>query len=203
MDPEKIKAIAEEVINNANLFNWWFYVLIFVITAIGSFFGSYLKKKAENVATKQDIEEITKKIEGIRAPLNKQLESHKASLQLSNQLKLAALDKRLQKHQEAFTLWRELYFSLFNKNTDKSVRECQEWWNKNCLYLGKDARSAFHKAFSLAVGFKNIPINETEERRVDINQIKEAGEKILEGVSLPSLGDDEIKDLETDFKKKS
>ena len=203
MDLEKIKAIVEEVINNANPFKWWFYVLIFVISAIGSFLGSYLKKKAENVATKEDIEEITKKIEGIRSQYNEQLESHKASLQLSNQLKLAALDKRLQKHQEAFTLWRELYFSLFNQNTDKAVKKCQEWWDKNCLYLGNDVRSAFHAAFSLAIGLKNIPTNETKERRADINQIKEAGEKLLEGVSLLSLGDDETKDLENDFKIKS
>ena len=202
MDLEKIKIIVEEAINNANLFNWWFYVLILAMPAIGSFLGSYLKKKAENVATKEDIEEITKKIEDIRVRYNEQLESHKASLQLSNQLKLAALDKRLQKHQEAFTLWRELYFSLFNKNTDKTVRECQEWWNKNCLYLGNDARAAFYKAFSLAVGFKNIPMDETKERRVDINQIKKAGDKILGGVSLLSLVD-ETKDLETDFNKKS
>jgi len=203
MDLEKIKAIVEKVINNANLFNWWYYVPIFVLPLIGSFIGSYVKKTAEYKVIKQNIEEITKKIESIRSQYNEQLELHKASLQLSNQLKLAALDKRLQKHQEAFTLWRALYFSLFNKNTDEAVRQCQDWWDKNCLYLCNDDRSAFHKAFSLAVGFKNIPIHETAERRVDINQIKEAGEKILEGVRLPSLGDDETKDLETDFNKKS
>ncbi|MCD6346780.1 MAG: hypothetical protein J7L96_05095 [Bacteroidales bacterium] len=54
----------------------------------------------------------------------------------------------------------------------------------------------------MAVGFKNIPINETEERHININQIKEAGGKILEGVNLSYLGDDEINDLETDCKKK-
>lgn len=104
MNYEQIKTIVEEVINNATIVNWWIYVLIIVFSAIGGFLGAYLKKKAENIATKEDIKDITKKIEDIRSQYNKQLELHKASLQLSNQLKLAALDKRLEKHQEAFTL---------------------------------------------------------------------------------------------------
>lgn len=33
---------------------------------LGAFFGSYCKKRAENLATKADIREITKKIEGVR-----------------------------------------------------------------------------------------------------------------------------------------
>ena len=64
---------------------------------------------------------------------------------------VAALDKRLEKHQEAFTLWRNLLFSL--RDEDKigtAIDESQKWWNKYCLYLSDEARSAFHTAIILA-----------------------------------------------------
>ena len=110
MDYGQIKIIIEEAIKNGIYNNWWLPLLILIAAGVGAFFGSYLKKKGENLATKEDIGGITKKIEAIRSEYNAQLESHKASLELSNQLKLAALDKRLQKHQEAYTLWRKLHF---------------------------------------------------------------------------------------------
>ncbi len=108
MNYDQIKTIVEEAIKNGASLDWWVYILIIVFSATGGLLGAYLKKKAENLATKEDIEAITKKVEDVRSEYSKQLELHKATLQLSNQLKLAALDKRLEKHQEAFTLWRSL-----------------------------------------------------------------------------------------------
>ncbi len=63
MDSDQMKVIVEEAVNSAMHFDWWLYILILLISAIGAFLGTYLKKKAENVATKEDIEEITKKID--------------------------------------------------------------------------------------------------------------------------------------------
>ena len=193
--------IVEEAIDKGIHFDWWVYLLFFVIVAFGAFLGSYLKKKAENVATKEAIQEITKKIEDIRAYYSTQLESHKASLQLSNQLKLAALDKRLQKHQEAYSLWRKLLFNLRNEEKiAQSIEECQRWWDENCLYLSDEARSAFHNAIFLAVDFRNLPRTEPKEIREWFNKIKMAGDKIIEAVNLPSLGEDEIKPINNDGK---
>ena len=157
MDIEKLKTIIEDAINNSDLFDWRLYLLILAISAIGAFLGSYLRKKAENVATKEDIEEITKKIEVVRSQYNEQLESFKASLQLSNQLKLAALDKRLQRHQEAYTLWLNLLFSLNDvEKLSLAIDKCQNWWNEYCLYLGEEARFAFKTALIIAGDFINI-----------------------------------------------
>ena len=181
--------------NNSTRFNWLLYLLIFVISGAGAFLGAYLKKKGENVATKQDLKQMTDIVENIRSKYTEQIESHKSSLQLSNQLKLAALDKRLQKHQEAYTLWRKLIFSIHHdeKRNWEAVQACQNWWEENCLYLGHEARWAFHTAINLASDFRSIPREETKERRELFNGIKMAGDKILEGVKLPSLGEDEIK----------
>ncbi len=187
MDYVQIKSIVEEAVKNAGQFKWWLYLLILVIAASGSFLGSYLKKKAENLATKEDIEDITKKIEEIRSGYNAQIEFLKASLQLSNQLKLAALDKRLQKHQEAYSLWRKLLFSLNHKEKIiPAIIECENWWDENCLYLGHEARSACKKAIFEAVIFKDLA--EGEPIRKSQNIVEDAGKKIVDGVNLIYLG---------------
>lgn len=199
MDPEKLKTLIEEAISNSDPFAWWFYLLIILLSAIGAFLGSYLRKKAENVATKEDIENITEKIEKVRSQYSEQLETVKASLQLSNQLKLAALDKRLQKHQEAYTLWLNLMWSLYDEEKiGPAVANCQNWWNENCLYLGEDSRGAFKTALLLAVHFRQLTNVDAKEKRKWFDSINDAGKKIIEGVNLPSLGEDEIKNIELD-----
>jgi hypothetical protein len=44
------------------------------------FFPSYAREKGKNLATKEDIELITKKIESVRVDYSKQLESHKSKI---------------------------------------------------------------------------------------------------------------------------
>jgi hypothetical protein len=201
MNYDQIKTIVEEAIKNGASLDWWVYILIIVFSATGGFLGAYLKKKAENLATKEDIEAITKKVEDVRSEYSKQLELHKATLQLSNQLKLAALDKRLEKHQEAFTLWRSLLFSI--RDEDKigiAIDESQRWWEKNCLYLSDEARSAFHTAFILAVDFRNLPRTDPETIKEWFDKINEAGKKIVEAVNLPPLSEDKIKPINQNSK---
>jgi len=176
--------------------NWLAYIVMFIVAAAGSFFGSYLRKKGENIATKEDIAEITKRVEEVRSQFNTQLETHKASLELSNQLKLAALDERLKKHQEAYTLWFNLRWSLRDeKDIDDIILKCQEWWIENCLYLGSEARSAFHSAYILAGNFRHI--KSTDEIKKWFKDIEDAGEKLVEAVELPTLGDDETRIIST------
>ncbi len=178
MDIGQIKIIVEEAVKNAMQFDWWFYLLILIISTIGAFLGSYLKKKAENFATKEDIEEITKKIEDIRSQYNAQLESYKASLQLSNQLKLASLDKRLQKHQEAYSLWLALLWSLSHREQiGHAIEKCQNWWNENCLYLAEEARFSFKTALIETGDFINIPHMQSKERQQRFKTIEDAGKK--------------------------
>lgn len=194
MNYEQIKTIVEEAVKNATILDWWIYVLIIVFSAIGGFLGAYLKKKEENLATKEDIEGITIKIEDIRSQYSKQIELYKASLQLSNQLKLAALEKRLKKHQEAYSLWRKLLFSL--RHEDKigpAIDESQKWWEKYCLYLSDEARSAFYTAIILAVDFRHLPRTDPEIIKEWFNKIYDAGKKIVEAVDLPLISGDKIK----------
>ncbi|MCD8418317.1 hypothetical protein J2Q11_11485 [Tenacibaculum finnmarkense genomovar finnmarkense] len=68
------------------------YLICFLSSLIGSglgiFISAFLKKKGENLATKQDIESITKKIENVKFNLSKKLEILKinqAEIQLKKQ----------------------------------------------------------------------------------------------------------------------
>ncbi|MFZ0052673.1 MAG: hypothetical protein WAK96_12940, partial [Desulfobaccales bacterium] len=63
------------------------------------FFSSYASEKGRNLATKEDISEITKKIEEIKHQYNLMIEQIKGR----HQLRLAALEKRLEIHQQAYS----------------------------------------------------------------------------------------------------
>jgi len=117
-----------------------------------------------------------------------------------NQLRLAALEKRLSVHQEAYTLWTELFWNLHNeKDLPNIVMKCQDWWYKNCLYLDPKSRESFKLSCHLAFDFSSIPRNNSKLRKDSFKQIRKAGEDIVKGVDLPTIGEYEGKriDLES------
>lgn len=66
MTKEQISELAKAVANEEALINWQFYVLIILLSLVGSYIGnfinSYAKKRGENLATKADIDEIKKQL---------------------------------------------------------------------------------------------------------------------------------------------
>jgi hypothetical protein len=83
------------------------------------------------------------------------------------------------------------------------VLDCQEWWNNNCLYLSPDARAAFKKAY-IAADYLSQPTNiqaGPESRKKDVEELNLAGEIIVKGVYLPSVGEYELKHIEKRSKK--
>ena len=80
------------------------FLLTIIAAGCGAYFGTYLREKGKNLATKEDLAELTRIVEAIKNEHAKELEVVKGR----QQLRMAALDKRLQAHQEAFALWRRL-----------------------------------------------------------------------------------------------
>lgn len=123
---------------------------------------------------------------------------------IKQQLRLAVLDKRFQAHQEAYTLWQGLLFiDRQKKESTQFILNCQEWWNKNCLYLSADARSAFKKAY-IAADYLSQPVEVQaglDARKKDMEDLKRAGEIILNGVNLPSIGEEESKRVDKHSKR--
>jgi hypothetical protein len=69
-----------------------------------------------------------------------------AKINYRNQLRLAALDKRLAAHQEAYLLCYELYckHKSSGDERDKVQKKCEDWFLRNCLYLGPRSNSKFN-----------------------------------------------------------
>lgn len=107
--------------------------------------------------------------------------------------KLVALEKRLEVHQQAFRIWRELMVSL-NKPDQLAqvVQRGQDWWNDHCLYLDGKSRKSFYS--SLVSGWLIDKSTSASERREIFKEINLTGKHLIEGVSLPFLGDIETKD---------
>jgi hypothetical protein len=111
-----------------------------------AFLPSYVSEKAKNLATKEDIEHITQKIESVKHGYALLLEEYRKK----EQLRFAALDRRLEVHQQAFTLWWKLLSSLHSQDVHDAIQECQEFWVRNNLYLSEDASHAFQGSFRAA-----------------------------------------------------
>jgi hypothetical protein len=62
MNTDLAKQIAEVIVSEAIIENWKFYVLVILLTGISSFFasyfGGYLSKKGQNLATKKDFNDL-------------------------------------------------------------------------------------------------------------------------------------------------
>jgi hypothetical protein len=115
-----------------------------------------------------------------------------SSLDRQNQLRLAAIDRRLATHQEAYTLWRRLIANVHDQETIGAVvPECEDWWNKNCLFLDPEAREAFRRAYLAANDHPQLVKDRSAGERVKANwaDIERAGFAIVSGVALPTLGE--------------
>jgi hypothetical protein len=171
-----------------------------VIFAIKHFFSSYITEKGKNVATREDIADITNKIEGIRTQYAVLVEELKAR----HQLRLAAIDRRLEVHQEAFTLWRELMSAMHGDGVREAATNCDEWWGSNCIYLEKGVREGFVSAYRSALNHQMLLENSRQDRtnaqnselvRENWSRITSFPDLLFEAVQLPKLTELEKKQL--------
>ncbi|HCH6572402.1 TPA: hypothetical protein NK433_005017 [Vibrio parahaemolyticus] len=173
--------------------------LMFVALITKFYIPAYLKEKAKNLATKEDISEITEAIEKVRSQYNEKLQEliHQNNVQLEglkalNQLRVVAPERRLQAHQEAFALWRKMLSSLHSNERVNVVMECQDWYNQNCLYLSAKSREAFSVAYGALAIHNDLLQDRTQPESVKRNylEITNAGSIIVQSVELPALSAD-------------
>lgn len=187
---------------------------LLIAFGLGAFVHKYLGKKGENLATKEDIADITHQIEQVKSVHKERLEEIKQQnrllleqTQYKNQLRLAALDRRLEVHQQAYVLWQKLMDVLYDKERiGEVIRECQDWWVRNNLYLEEEARQAFCLAYHSASTYCQIytelrEADSTERQRREgvlsesWESVNDAGEAIVKAVELPSLVEEEHKPI--------
>jgi hypothetical protein len=167
---------------------------------------SYAAEKGKNAATKEDIEVITEKVEGVKAAFeaDRQAREHQSRQFLQTQdfahrMRLAALDRRLQAHQEAYTqLARLVPGDAAQERIDESelmyqVQRCIWWWEENCLYLSESARMAFTRGYLAATELPaTIRAGRREELHATFNTIADCLGTISESVALPPVALDSL-----------
>jgi hypothetical protein len=163
--------------------SWWVYVLLILSAVVAAFFGSYLGEKGKNLATKEDIAKVTDKVEGVK----RQHEEIIERLKLSHQLQILAGERRLQAHQEAFVLWRKI-LRADPTHWDECwpiVQESQNWWERNCMYLGPESRDAMFRAYT------SLHIQRYQNQNDRLAELfedrKRPGEVLFKEVALPPL----------------
>ena len=157
------------------------------------FLSSYLSEKGKNLATREDIEGITRKVEDVRTQYLSLVEELKAR----HQLRLAAVDRRLQAHQEAFTLWRKVMAATHTDDIGKVVIDCQSWWEQNCIYLEPGVREAFVTAYGAANDHNSLVKGRVEVSVIQSNwkSITAFPNVLFQAIQLPALSELEAKAL--------
>jgi hypothetical protein len=182
--------------------------LIFLFTR--RYLPSYAAENGKNLATNEDIKEITEKIEGVKAAFDveRQAREHQSRLFLQTQdfthrMRLAALDRRLQAHQEAYTQLARLVPEevvrgerMNESELMDQVKRCIWWWEENCLYLSESARMAFTRGYLAAAELPAITQAAQAERGkrlgATVNTIVECLRTISESVALPAVALDSL-----------
>lgn len=91
MSPEEIKEIIGKIIDNKIEYYWIYLVLSAIVTSAIVLLFQYFNEKGKNYATKQDIADITRKIEEVKAEVQNQQEVEKQKRQLKYEALLQSL----------------------------------------------------------------------------------------------------------------
>ena len=157
---------------------------------------AYFGKKGENLATREDIGEITRKIENAKLETQQRFEelaqANRAVLQRQGQrheLSMAAIDKRLAVHQEAFARCFQLYFQAHEEASADLAEQSLQWWRENCLYLSANSNTTFVRA-CVAAGMHRGLIDKVPQEALEDNwsRIDGSWETIAAEVDLPQIG---------------
>lgn len=194
METQAVRALAEIVKSGVSLSpSTWFFLLIGVLIASG--LGAYVAHKGRNLATKEDIANITRKVEEVKVVFAAQLEEQAQQ----NRLRLAALDKRLEVHQQAYVLWRKLLSAVYTDHVVDVVVECQNWWIANCIYLNAEVRDAFVTAWLAAGRHRDLLRSQGDQAAVYKNwdELQACGDAVLRSAGLPGFGAHEKEQVKT------
>lgn len=111
MTPEKIQSIVENVIGQ-QFENYWVYLLLSILLAlISSYLFQYFKEKGKNLATQEDIENITSQVESVKQSYKIEFDK----IQKNNDLIFSEIkDTKNRYNSKQFELYNDLWSSLID-----------------------------------------------------------------------------------------
>ena len=81
MTPEEIRQVVDALADKQSA-TMLYYIVLLIVAGVASYLGSYLSTKGKNLATKEDIDELTRTVEKVKTEYAKQLEEFKIQLAL-------------------------------------------------------------------------------------------------------------------------
>jgi hypothetical protein len=156
--------------------------------------SSYLTEKGKNLATKEDIGQITHLVKSVEHQYNVLIKQMEAT----QQLRMAAMDKRLEAHQQAFVLWTEVSSAAVdNGKIVPAVNKCKQWYYEHCLYLEPEVRTAFVDAFTEAL-HSNVLMGgggKDEQKTASWATVNAFPDILFKAVQLPGISSTEVKNV--------
>ncbi|MFG0602475.1 hypothetical protein ACF8PL_19025 [Delftia sp. WSY_4] len=188
--------VAEWFVTGLGMAVWGVPFLGFLFWLSKNYLTSYTSKKGENLATKEDIRDITKEVEAAKEDFSHRLEN----LKTHNSLAMVAAEKRLSVHQELFNHWRSISLSVtcgITEDMERFTIDGEQWLYENFVYVDGEAREAFLSAtdyiykWSASIGSSSKGDNKLEAEKMLLS----AQASILRAVSLPKMSAESFKNM--------
>ena len=80
MTAEDVRAAVDAAIGARILLTYPQLILFVLLSGVAAYLGAYLRRKGENLATREDLQQLTKEVEDIKILYSKEIEDYKAEL---------------------------------------------------------------------------------------------------------------------------
>lgn len=67
MTPDEIRTIVESAIDDKVMIQYWYYLATLIVAGLTAYIGAYVSTRAKNLATQEDIQKLTAKVEDVKA----------------------------------------------------------------------------------------------------------------------------------------
>jgi len=103
MTPEQLQQYIDAALRQRDQFNLVFYPLVIILSLGGAWLLSYLREKGKNLATKEDVGQITTKIESAKTEFAERLEKVRASLEVRSHYSRVRYEREMKTYEEVWT----------------------------------------------------------------------------------------------------
>ncbi|MFA4820538.1 MAG: hypothetical protein WC613_06300 [Candidatus Aenigmatarchaeota archaeon] len=203
MTPEQLETIFRKVISEGVTLDTWLVITIALLCLIGLGLGAYIRKKGDNLATKEDIGDITRKVEEVKAEFIKVSYEH--------QIRFSKLhDNRAEVIAELYSRLYDYYWAVcaflrdfhktkpdekeFKKLDDKSY-EFSDYFHKHRIYFDEDLCSKIDELIPTLYS-AYVPLESRDSNDKHLNQDWDKCAEIVRK-QYPKIKES----LESDFRK--
>ena len=100
MTPDQLKGYVDAALKQRDTFTILCAIAVPIFSLLAAYFGAYLKEKAKNSATKEDIAEMTAKIEDSKSVYTERLEQLKAELLARSQFSKLRYEREMKIYED-------------------------------------------------------------------------------------------------------